>query len=111
MACPDVSNLAATAPIDPAFPGRRNRRQAGSERPRWSGMPEMILKERARSDTLLEAPRSSSPAAAEPQALRPELMSPNAFVRWAFYLSAFSIPFMCVYVPGTGERVGVLRLV
>lgn len=37
--------------------------------------------------------------------------APNAFVRWAFYLSAFSLPFTHVYIPGTGERVGVIRLV
>jgi O-antigen ligase len=36
---------------------------------------------------------------------------PNAFVRWVFLLSVFAIPFTCVYLPGTGERVGVLRLV
>ncbi len=41
----------------------------------------------------------------------PGISGPNLPVRWAFYLSAFSIPFMCVYLPGTGERVGVLRLV
>jgi hypothetical protein len=38
-------------------------------------------------------------------------MVPNGLVRWAFYLSVFSIPFMRVYLPGTGERVGVLRVV
>jgi len=42
---------------------------------------------------------------------RPELSRPNALVRWAFYLSAFAIPFARLYVPGTGERVGVIRLV
>jgi O-antigen ligase len=40
-----------------------------------------------------------------------ELLSPNALVRWAFYLSIFSIPFLRLYVPGTGERVGVTRLI
>ena len=38
------------------------------------------------------------------------LMAPNAFVRWAFYLSVFSIPFARLYVPGTGDRVGVTRI-
>jgi O-antigen ligase len=38
------------------------------------------------------------------------LVRPNAFTRWAFYLTAFSIPFTSLYMPGTGERVGVLRL-
>ena len=41
----------------------------------------------------------------------PEIAGPNLVVRWAFYVSAFSIPFMSLYLPGTGERFGVLRLV
>jgi len=36
---------------------------------------------------------------------------PNALVRWAFYLSVFAIPFTRLYVPGTGDRVGVTRIV
>jgi O-antigen ligase len=36
---------------------------------------------------------------------------PNALVRWVFYLSVFAIPFARVYVPGTGERLGVSRVV
>jgi hypothetical protein len=36
---------------------------------------------------------------------------PNVLVRWAFYLSAFAIPFMLVYLPGTGDRLGVMRVV
>ena len=36
---------------------------------------------------------------------------PNVLVRSAFYLSIFAIPFSRVYLPGTGERVGVARLV
>src|SRR5882724_1840302 len=35
----------------------------------------------------------------------------NLLVRWAFYLSIFSIPFSHLYLPGTGGRVGVLRVV
>src|SRR5206468_3888323 len=37
--------------------------------------------------------------------------TPNVLARWMCYLSAFSIPFTQLYVPGTGERVGVTRLV
>jgi O-antigen ligase len=40
-----------------------------------------------------------------------ESLHPNFLVRAAFYLSVFSIPFCYLYLPGTGERVGVLRLV
>jgi len=36
---------------------------------------------------------------------------PNWLVRWAFYLSIFSVPFMHLYLPGTGERIGVTRLI
>lgn len=36
---------------------------------------------------------------------------PNALVRWAFALSVFVIPFSSLYVPGTGDKIGVLRLV
>lgn len=39
-----------------------------------------------------------------------ECLQPNYLVRWAFYLSIFTIPFSNVYLPGTGGRVGVLRL-
>ena len=41
----------------------------------------------------------------------PEIIGPNLLVRWAFYLSSFSIPFTRVYVPGTGERFGVIRVI
>lgn len=40
-----------------------------------------------------------------------ETPGPNWAVRWAFYLSAFSIPFLSVYLPGTGERVGLIRVI
>jgi O-antigen ligase len=36
---------------------------------------------------------------------------PNALVRWAFYVSVFAIPFARLYVPGTGDRLGVTRIV
>ena len=52
------------------------------------------------------------------QAVRPcldaqadEALRPNLLVRWAFYLSIFSVPFSHLYLPGTGERIGVTRLV
>src|SRR6266496_6333609 len=44
-------------------------------------------------------------------ALGDDALRPNCLVRWAFYLSIFSIPFSHLYLPGTGERVGVTRLV
>lgn len=37
--------------------------------------------------------------------------SPNGLARWAFYLAAFAIPFTRLYIPGSGERFGVIRLV
>jgi O-antigen ligase len=36
---------------------------------------------------------------------------PNRIVRWVFYLSIFAIPFHALYIPGTGEKVGVTRAV
>ena len=36
---------------------------------------------------------------------------PIGLVRWAFYISVFAIPFARLYLPGTGERIGVTRLV
>ena len=43
-------------------------------------------------------------------ALTDDALRPNFLVRWAFYLSIFSVPFGHLYLPGTGERVGVTRL-
>jgi O-antigen ligase len=40
-----------------------------------------------------------------------EHLQPNFLVRWAFYFSVFAIPFARIYLPGTGERVGVTRLI
>src|SRR5437867_2445656 len=54
------------------------------------------------------AGRAQNPAARLPAALT---CAPNAFVRWVFYLSAFTIPFAHLYVPGTGERIGVTRII
>jgi O-antigen ligase len=47
----------------------------------------------------------------EPETRPTDVVGPNALVRWGFYLSVFAIPFSHLYLPGTGERVGVLRLV
>jgi hypothetical protein len=44
-------------------------------------------------------------------ALADESLRPNFLVRWAFYLSVFTIPFTNLYLPGTGGKVGVLRIV
>jgi O-antigen ligase len=38
-------------------------------------------------------------------------LTPNTLVRWAFYLSIFAIPFVRIYIPGTGDRLGVTRIV
>ncbi len=39
------------------------------------------------------------------------IVEPNALVRWAFYLSIFALPFYRLYIPGTGDRVGVTRVI
>ena len=44
-------------------------------------------------------------------ALADDALQPNCLVRWAFYLSIFCVPFGQLYLPGTGDRVGVVRLV
>jgi O-antigen ligase len=41
---------------------------------------------------------------------RTEALYPNLAVRCAFYLSIVAIPFVHLYIPGTGERLGVKRL-
>ena len=75
-------------------------------------MPGVIPDERVRPWALSEPERVARPWAARPHAeARPaEVIGPNALVRWAFYLSIVSIPFARLYVPGTGERVGVIRI-
>jgi O-Antigen ligase len=50
-------------------------------------------------------------AAPESEARRLALVQPNALVRFAFYFSVFAIPFVRLYLPGTGERLGVIRVV
>jgi hypothetical protein len=39
-----------------------------------------------------------------------ELLRPNLLVRAAFYFSLAAIPFLRLYVPGTGERLGFQRV-
>jgi O-antigen ligase len=40
-----------------------------------------------------------------------DLLRPNFLVRSAFYFSLAAIPFLRLYVPGTGERLGIQRVV
>jgi hypothetical protein len=39
-----------------------------------------------------------------------DLLRPNLLVRIAFYFSLAAIPFLRLYVPGTGERIGIQRV-
>ena len=73
----------------------------------------VVSDERAPFLALPELERSSSHAASGPElkVRGATLLSPNSLVRWAFYLSVFSIPFGRLYIPGTGERLGVIRIV
>jgi O-antigen ligase len=76
-------------------------------------MPAVISDERVRLVAFPGSDSSPIHAAAVPE-LRGRAwtqIGPNLLVRWAFYLSAFSIPFARLYVPGTGERAGVTRIV
>jgi hypothetical protein len=41
----------------------------------------------------------------------PDALRPGFLAYWAFYLSVFSIPFSHLYLPGTGDRIGVQRMV
>ncbi|HEX4646362.1 MAG TPA: hypothetical protein VH598_12225, partial [Verrucomicrobiae bacterium] len=60
-----------------------------------------------------EIPARTESAVARPdsRALAGELLRPNFLVRWAFYVSVFAILFGNLYLPGTGGRVGVSRVV
>src|ERR1043166_5462516 len=49
------------------------------------------------------------PATRQSHAL--EVSQPSLLVSWAFYLSLFAIPFLRFYLPGTGDRLGVERIV
>jgi len=40
-----------------------------------------------------------------------DTLQPNTLVRWTFFISIFYIPFTRFYLPGTGDRIGVTRLV
>ncbi|HTL55649.1 MAG TPA: O-antigen ligase family protein [Candidatus Limnocylindrales bacterium] len=40
-----------------------------------------------------------------------ELVCPNGWVQSAFYFSLLAIPFFQLYLPGTGERLGVKRVI
>src|SRR5438105_9257541 len=40
-----------------------------------------------------------------------ETFQPNFAVRCAFYLSIVAIPFLHLYIPGTGERLGIKRVI
>jgi len=42
---------------------------------------------------------------------RVSVFSPNLLVRFAFYASIVAIPFTELYLPGTGDRIGVIRIV
>ena len=73
----------------------------------------MILDERM-GRSVAHRPGSPLPCATDllaPKAWCVDWISPNLLVRWAFYLSVFAIPFAKVYLPGTGERIGAIRIV
>jgi len=53
--------------------------------------------------------RAASPGASRLRNL--DLLRPNLLVQAAFYFALAAIPFLRLYVPGTGERVGVQRVV
>ena len=40
-----------------------------------------------------------------------DLLRPNLLVRAAFYFALAAIPFLRLYIPGTGERLGIQRVV
>lgn len=55
--------------------------------------------------------QSSKPSRSDFGSLALDALQPNVLVRWAFYVSIFAIPFSRFYLPGTGDRVGVTRMV
>jgi len=68
--------------------------------------------------TLIDKGTFSYPEVAQPTARRHasragdlDRLRPNLLVQSAFYFSLLAIPFLRLYVPGTGERVGVERVV
>jgi O-antigen ligase len=54
---------------------------------------------------------SSKPSGSSQIGSSREAEDPNAFVQAVFWLSAFAIPFGSLYIPGTGERLGVVRII
>jgi len=72
----------------------------------------------APGQNLLDKGALSYPEVAQPNVRRRpsairnlELSRPNLLVQCAFYFSLAAIPFLRLYVPGTGERLGVQRVV
>src|SRR5438067_4948534 len=59
----------------------------------------------------LDDPSSQAAWEARRRSRHLELLRPNFLVRWAFYASLFTIPFAQLYIPGTGERLGIKRVV
>ena len=55
--------------------------------------------------------RASKPGRPDFRSLATDTLEPNFLVRWAFYVSVFCIPFTRLYLPGTGNRIGVIRMV
>lgn len=55
----------------------------------------------------------SWPSAARhaPAEIPDNVSTPTRFIRIVFCLSAFAVPFASIYLPGTGDRVGVVRIV
>src|SRR5215207_3196515 len=58
------------------------------------------------TQTLRQGTRRISRSASTLASLRP-----NFLVRWTFYFSLFAISFSRLYVPGTGDRIGVKRVI
>jgi O-antigen ligase len=67
--------------------------------------------------TLIDKGALSYPEVTQPEARwrarvrNLDLLRPNFLVRSAFYFSLAAIPFLRLYVPGTGERLGIQRVV
>lgn len=62
----------------------------------------------------LNLPGSDASSIAHPPGIEiydDRMVRPNFLVRSAFCLSIFAIPFSLVYVPGTGDRFGVMRII
>jgi hypothetical protein len=55
--------------------------------------------------------RTLKPGRPDSGSLAGDVLQPNVLVRWAFFLSVFCIPFTQLYLPGTGNKIGVTRMV